>query len=333
MNNIDLNQDFIDKALKRLIVGVDCKDFQSMVITQPKKNRYFVADNGILNAKDKVGDVVFLGRILHGGIYENGAYISDDRAFSYEFSGDSLKVVSICTNQSFTIINYTNGMLNISLGKIPTKEIAIVLCTTKSMQYYVDVLKSIAPFIGKYLFKNNTHAKASVIGFSSLDSNHLGISYDTQSLEDSLNRIKTKDSDTRMLNLSLIKAMKDFTKDNHLKKEIYLITDASASDPHNEQKMLSITKNLNLNISKNSGGSDENNVKIHCFSIHKDLDFLKNLATITNGRYYHIQDDYSFKKTLLTQINDEVEIDMLEIDKQIRPSKAHKLPDPDNPPS
>ena len=121
------------------------------------------------------------------------------------------------------------------------------------MQKYNAALKEIAPFIAQNIFKDGqNYAKISLVYFSGLDSTELGTFYDEQSFTKALNKIKSKNSQTKMLNLSLIKAMSNFTKDNGLTKEIYLISNAKPSDMQNSQKVLTLTQNLNQNIVKNS---------------------------------------------------------------------------------
>lgn len=134
--------------------------------------------------------------------------------------------------------------------------------------------------------------------------------------------------------------MRNFTKDNGLKKEVYLITNGASDDLHKEEKMLAMTKNLNANIVKNSKENLDNRVKIHIFALKPfqslktqkaNIEFLQNLAKITGGTYNEANNAYDFKKQILTLSNDGKPFDMRELDNTIRPSKNHKIYDPDNP--
>ena len=112
---------------------------------------------------------------------------------------------------------------------------------------------------------------------------------------------------------------------------IILYTNGSPGDMLKADKMLAMTKNLNANITKNTATNADNRVKIHAFALSPNLEFLKNVAKITGGTYNEANNSYDFKKQILTLSNGGKPFDMGDIDNQIRPSKTHKIYDPDNP--
>lgn len=72
--------------------------------------------------------------------------------------------------------------------------------------------------MAKHIFKDEigeAYAKIKLVTFSS---------YDVKDFDD-VNTLPTKRGSSKMVNYALIAAMSHFTKDNGLKKEIYLITD------------------------------------------------------------------------------------------------------------
>ena len=322
--------------------------------------------------------VVFNGEVLHGGIYEQNLYFSADRKFSYALkSGDSnasdtqgndtahdsqhtpikgtLEVKAICEKQGFTITNFTNGDFGLNLSNNPTKEVAIVLNVNSSMWRYTSALKDIAPYLAKHILGKDSHgkdshkggensansghfAKISLITFSYVRVSDLGTFYDALAFANALNSAKGVESKDNIINSALVGAMANFTKDNGLKKEIYLITNGGADDSHKEEQMLQMTQNLNANIVKNTKTNADNAVKIHTFVLkpfsslqtHKaNAEFLKNLAKITGGTYNEVDNAYNFKKQILTLSNGGKPFDMRELNNEIRPSKTHKIYDPD----
>lgn len=331
---IKIDDDFINVSLKRLIVGATCEEGKASKLL-PQKGLIYVQDKQVLDASTLKGLLVFEGNILRGGIYEakNNYYISDTRDYTYTMEGSDLCIASICSSQSFVLKNFDekSNALGIKLSKNPTKEIGIVVCITKEMNGYIFALKEIAPFLAKHLFGGDgAYAKVTLVSFAGFDANDIGTFYDVQGLVDAINALNVVDSHTRMLYLSIIKAMQNFTKDNGLQKEIYLISNAEESDPQNLKRMLPLTENLNRNIAKHSDGSKENCVQIHCFSVINSIDSFKELSRITNGHFYYAHNSYDFKKNLLTQSSGGT-FDMREISTEIRPSKTHKMHD-DTPP-
>lgn len=337
----DITQDYMDKELHALIYGVDCND--STQIT-PRS----IAPKNIINANDKSiidtakytdsksRTIAFNGSVLYGGIFDNiqNLYLSADRKFSYALTNGALEIKAICEKQSFKISNFSNGDFNIYLSKNPTKEVAIALNVNTSMKGYIEAFKEIAPFIAKHILgdREKQYAKISLITFSHLKVLDLGTFYSADGFASALDRATgIKSMETNLINTAIIKSMKNFTKDNGLKKVVYVITDADSNDKKMAEDMLTLTKNLNANITKNTTSNADNRVKIHAFALSPNLEFLKNIAKITGGTYNEANNSYDFKKQILTLSNGGKPFDMRKLDNQIRPSKNHKIYNPDNP--
>ncbi len=284
----------------------------------------------------KTRAIAFNGIVLNGGIFDNreNLYMSADRKISYNLiESNTLEIKAVCEKQGFVITNFHNGDFGVRLSKNPTKEVAIAINFNNSTRSYTDALKDIAPFVAKHILGDTQkqYAKISLITFSYVRVLDLGTFYDAQDFADALLSAKGTDSATKMVNVALVEAMKNFTKDNGLKKEVYLITDGGPDDDHKAEKMLSMTKNLNANITKNTASNADNRVKIHAFALSPNLEFLKNIAKITGGSYHEANNSYDFKKQILTLSNDGKPFDKSELGNEIRPSKNHKIYDPNNP--
>ena len=336
-----IDEAYIDKELHTLIYGVDCGDGSQITPRSILPKSTINASNNSTIDSTKYTDsksraITFGGNILRGGIFDNSQnlYLSADRHISYALlEPNTLEIKAICEKQGFKINNFSNGDFGVRLSKNPTKEVAIAINLNHSTRKYTDALKDIAPFVAKHIL-GDTHeqyAKISLITFSYVRVLNLGTFYDVQDFADVLFSTKGTDSATKMVNVALIEAMKNFTKDNGLKKEVYLITDGGPDDDHKAEKMLSMTKNLNANITKNTATNTDNRVKIHTFALGKNLPFLKELARITGGSYNEVDNTYDFKKQILTLSNDGKPFDRSELGNEIRPSKNHKIYDPDDP--
>lgn len=339
-NDIEITEAFIEKALVRLIHGFSCNqpdDLMEDIIPSVDATYIQATDKSVIDANKNKGVIRFVGRFLSGGIWDSTAncYFSDTRDIMYRLEGTTLEVSAVCEKYTFHILNFNKDeqSFGIKLASKPAKEIAIVLNTARSMTDYIFALKDIAPLIAKHTFKDDNKdifAKIVLAIFAGWDARVLGTFYRSDTFIPAANHLGTLDADTRMLNLTLIRAMENFTKDNGLKKEIYLITNGVPSDTQNTTKMLTLTKNLNLNIARNSRGCLDNCVKIHTFALSKGLNYLKDLAQATDGKFYEINSIYDFKKNLLTLINDGAPFDIREIN-EIHAAKVLPLYDPNNP--
>lgn len=285
--------------------------------------------------------IIFDNTVLVGGIFDDkqSVYKSPDREISYTLTGETLTIKDIAQNTQFTITHFSQGDFNIYLSNNPTKEVAIVLNTNTSMGAYINALKDIAPFVGNHILgeRDKQFAKISLVTFTYTRLNDLGAFYEAEDFADALNsvnanRIKSFDN---IVNTALIMAMRNFTNANGLKKEIFLITNGAADDPHNLEKALFAAKSLKAQLTS----SDKDNLlKIHIFAIkpfnsHKSTDenirLLKNLANETGGTYNEIENVIELKEKVLLFSNDGKAFDKKEIGNEIRIIETQKLDDPD----
>ena len=348
IENIDdeaIDEAYIDKELHALIYGADCNDIVQITprSTSPKSTINANDKNTIDSAKytdAKSRAIAFGGNILRGGIFDNSQnlYLSPDRRISYAFTNgtldnSTLEIKAICEKQSFVIANFSNGDFGVRLSKNPTKEVAIALNVNTSMKGYIEAFKEISPFVAKHILgdREKQYAKISLVIFSNRGTENLGTFYDAQEFANAVNSVQAIKSTVVLTNAAIIRSIKNFTKDNGLKKEVYLIVAGSPDDTRNTQTMLNLTKSINASIVKNSPQNADNLVKIHAFALSPNLEFLKNIAKITGGTYNEANNSYDFKKQILTLSNGGKPFDMRKLDNQIRPSKTNKIYDPDNP--
>ncbi|MGI0406369.1 hypothetical protein ACRE1U_03545 [Helicobacter himalayensis] len=334
----EVDENLIKNTLPNLIYGFECNQMQK--VSHFDSSVLWVKDKdkvNVQNISNKFRYIRFAGEILNGGIWDAQAqaYVSANRQFMYFLKGSNLIVQSVCDKQQFFLSNYDkqSDNLHLKLRTKPTKEIAIVLNVANSMRDYVLAFKEIAPSLAKHIFKEgeDVYAKITLVSFSSNDIKDFDDVFNAQDFTKDVNTLQTTNTQSQMINYALIKAMSHFTKDNGLKKEIYLISDSGLNDAHNAQRMLKLTKNLNDNSVFNSKGTKENWVKIHTFSLKQNIAFLENLSKETEGNFYAPKSIYDFKKTLLNLSNDGKDVDPSEIHNAIIPSKTHKIYDPDNP--
>ncbi len=351
MQNIDddkIDEAYIDKELHALIYGADCSEGGARITprsTSPKStinagNQAIIDTAKYADTKSRA--IAFSGTVLSGGIIDNTSnanlYLSADRKISYALingtlDSGTLEIKAICEKQSFKIANFRNGDFGVWLSKNPTKEVAIALNVNASMSGYIEAFKEIAPFVAKHILgdREKQYAKISLITFSHLDVVDLGTFYSASDFANATNSAKGIKSNTILINTAIIKSMKNFTKDNGLKKEVYIISNGDSGDMKMAEIMLNLTKSINANITKNTTSNADNRVKIHAFALSPNLEFLKNIAKITGGSYNEANNSYDFKKQILTLSNDGKAFDMRELSNEIRPSKNHKIYDPNNP--
>ena len=338
----DITQDYMDKELHALIYGVDCNDSTQITprSTSPKSTINANDNNTIDSSKytdAKSRSIAFGGNVLYGGIFDNSQnlYMSADRKISYNLiESNTLEIKAICEKKGFVITNFRNGDFGVNLSKNPTKEVAIALNVNTSMRGYIEAFKEIAPFVAKHILgdREKQYAKISLVTFSHLKVLDLGTFYNANDFTRALDKaVGIKSEETNLINTAIIKSMKNFTKDNGLKKVVYVITDADSNDKKMAEDMLTLTKNLNANITKNTATNADNRVKIHAFALSPNLEFLKNIAKITGGTYNEANNSYDFKKQILSLSNDGKPFDRSELGNEIRPSKNHKIYDPDDP--
>ena len=85
--------------------------------------------------------------------------------------------------------------------------------------------------------------------------------------------------------------MRNFTKDNGLSKEIYLMTDEPGDDNERTQEVIDMAKNFGASIlrsisAKSNSEHFDNSVKINVISINSDLQNLKIYAQETGGKFF-----------------------------------------------
>lgn len=350
VENIDdeaIDEAYIDKELHALIYGADCScGAQATPRSAHPKSAINASNNSTIDSTKytdtKTRSIAFNGSVLYGGIFDNTSnanlYLSADRRISYALTNGTLdngtlEIKAICEKQRFKISNFRNGDFGIYLSHNPTKEVAIALNVNTSMKGYIEAFKEIAPFVAKHILgdREKQYAKISLVIFSNRGTENLGTFYDVQEFANTVNSVQAIKSTVVLTNAAIIRSIKNFTKDNGLKKEVYLIVAGSPDDTRNTQTMLNLTKSINASIVKNSPQNADNLVKIHAFALSPNLEFLKNIAKITGGTYNEANNSYDFKKQILTLSNGGKPFDMRKLDNQIRPSKTNKIYDPDNP--
>lgn len=353
-NNI---QKELDK-LRSLIVGFSCEKFEPRVEKLGSFGQIYANAGGILNLDsmplqkrnlERKKNIYFFGSRLVGGIWneEKQAFFSDDLRYKYEMNllKNELKITAICENKSFLVNGFFKGDFNLNFSQNPKREIAILINSTKKNSKAFCALSDILESICKYIFKADEYSKIVLGHFSSLNAIICGEFYNAENFINSYNQIKIIDSDTRMLNLAIMRAISHFTKDNKLKKEVYLLNLKDPSDPHNEEKMLNLARTINQNIITNSNNSDEYCVKINTFdttalaietSLDKFLpkpkessDFMQKIAEITGGQFFAPNNEFELKLALLSAIsNGKSTFADINV---IHSSKANKCYDPNNP--
>lgn len=328
MENIDDNFTLQDalKELSPLVNGMNCDVAASLI--SPRKSYVYATENDVIDALTQGGRLVFEGRVLRLGIYDvkTGKYKSDDGYFEFSLNESELEVYSICSKSSFKVLNFSkdNNSFGIKFGDTPSIEFALVVNTAKSMQKYIGYLKQMAPRIAENIFLSDSLSKATLVTFSSLNVNDLGTFTSKDEFVSAIKGIDVVDSQTRMVNLSLIKAMQNFTKDNGLDKIVLLITDGEQDDPHNAKTMIELTQNLNKNRAAFDVGCVPNCVMIHTLALSEGLSYLSEMSSISGGRYYQISNSYEFEEAIVELLTN------TDMSKEIRIIKNRKMHD--NPP-
>lgn len=285
--------------------------------------------------------IIFDNNVLMGGIFDEAQnlYKSPDREILYTLTGETLTIKDIAQNTQFTIKHFSQGDFNIYLSNNPTKEVAIVLNTNKSMSAYIEALKGIAPFVGNHILgeREKQFAKISLVTFTYIRLSDLGTFYDAEDFSEAINGVSVNRlaSSDNMVNLGLIMGMRNFSNANGLKKEVFLITNGASDDPQNLERVLFTAKNLKAKL---TGGNKDNLLKIHIFAIKpfnsrksasENIRLLKNLANATGGTYNEIENPVELKEKVLLFSNDGKAFDKKEIGNEIRIIETQKLDDPD----
>ena len=336
----EINQEFIDTILCDLIKGQTCMSSSQQTIVEPTPGSIYARDQDSIEAAGKTGPVVFEGEVLRGGCQTGeNQYISDNGKLRYSLKDEVLTVTGICTRHQLTITGFkmAEQSLGIRLCAGFGKEVAIVVNTAQSMWDYVVAFKGIAANVAKYLLKSDSgsrfYGKVTLVSTRYLWTQSHGTFYQPEQFAKAAGELDGMGTETRMIFYALVNAMKHFTKDNGLKKEIILITDGLPSDKGQADTMLALTKNLNQNIARNSQGCKDYCVKIHTFALADGLDYLKDLAEATEGSFHRPASVLEFKKQLLKVCNEGEEVFPGDLDNEIHCSKINKMHDDSDAPS
>ena len=289
---------------------------------------YYPKNGELIVEQDKAG-IYFNGRMLRGGVLSSDkkSYIDAKGDIFYEFEGRILSASSLCEKFSFGISDFKNCDFGINLAN-SGKEVALIFSSCVNMGDYTLAFLEIAKDFMGNLLKNNGFLKLSLINFYGDEAKDCGTFYDVESFVKEVQKIKKTSYKDRLLSYALINALKNFTKDNNLAKEIYLLSDGESAQRVND-KLLSLLNTLNKNLIKGESG-EKNKVKVHSCSIGGNYKFLKNISLESGGEYALIATPYEFQKQLLTLSNNGF-FDKRQLDNKIHSAKAQKIHD-DNPP-
>ena len=267
---------------------------------------YHAGDKDIIIDSDHNGEVIFDGIKLNGGVWDENkqAYIdSSNNSISYKLNESTLTLTILKGNKALTIKNYdiNKQSLNISLSKNPGKEVAIVIDTTGSMYDDIEVAKESAKAIAQNIFRSNlnnnepnnknseVYSKISIVTFSDNNIKTLGSYNNYNSFQKGINQVYEQGGGREYHFAAILEGMSNFTKDNGLSKEIYLMTDESGDDNHRMSEVINKAKNFGSSISLRSAFNDkskfDNSVKINIISINNNHLNLKRLSDETNGLY------------------------------------------------
>ena len=267
---------------------------------------YHAGDKDIIIDSDHSGEVIFDGIKLNGGVWDENkqAYIdSSNNSISYKLNESTLTLTILKGNKTLTIKNYdiNKQSLNISLSKNPGKEVAIVIDTTGSMYDDIEATKESAKAIAQNIFRSNlnnnepnnknseVYSKISIVTFSDNNIKTLGSYNNYNSFQKGINQVYEQGGGREYHCAAILEGMSNFTKDNGLSKEIYLMTDESGDDNHRMSEVINKAKNFGSSISLRSAFNDkskfDNSVKINIISINNNHLNLKRLSDDTNGLY------------------------------------------------
>ena len=267
---------------------------------------YHAGDKDIIIDSDHNGEVIFDGIKLNGGVWDENkqAYIdSSNNSISYKLNESTLTLTILKGNKTLTIKNYdiNKQSLNISLSKNPGKEVAIVIDTTGSMYDDIEAAKESAKAIAQNIFRSNlnnnepnnknseVYSKISIVTFSDNNIKILGSYNNYNSFQKGINQVYEQGGGREYHCAAILEGMSNFTKDNGLSKEIYLMTDESGDDNHRMSEVINKAKNFGSSISLRSAfnykSKFDNSVKINIISINNNHLNLKRLSDETNGLY------------------------------------------------
>lgn len=336
----EINQELFDTLLCDLIKGQTCTSSSPQTIVEPTPGIIYAKDRDTIDAAGKAGPVVFDGEVLRGGCQTGeNQYISDNGRVRYSLGGDVLTVTGACTGHQLTITGFdvAERSLGIRLCTGFGREVAIVVNTVQSMRDYVMAFKGIAANVAKYILKSDSdsrfYGKVTLVSTRYLWTQSQGTFYQPEPFAKAASELDVIGTETRMIFYSLVTAMRHFTKDNGLKKEVILITDGLPSDKGQADRVLALTKNLNQNIARNSGDCRDYCVKIHTFALADGLDYLQDLSMATEGVFHRPASVIDFKRQLLQLCNEGQDVFPGDLDNEIHYSKINKMHDDSDDPA
>ena len=279
---------------------------------------YHAGDKDIIEDSDGKGEVYFNNTQLIGGIFDKDkssnsikVYLSEDKNKNIEYHLDEnskvLKVIDKNNNNAELTINNFNKeekSLNINLADNLGKEVSIVIDTTGSMWDDIETTKSKALTIAKNIFRensskdlaqSNTFSKISIVTFSDNNIKTIGTYYNYNSFQSGINSVNIENGGTEYHCAAMIEGMSNFTKDNGLDKQIFLMTDESGDDNHRMDEVIAMANNFGKEMTtftrmmssftNSSKIIYDNSVKINVISINSNLSHLKRLSDETGGLF------------------------------------------------
>ncbi|WP_239818493.1 VWA domain-containing protein [Campylobacter sp. RM5004] len=257
---------------------------------------YYVRNGKVtIDDKDGKGQVIFNGSTLEGGSYDEDrkVYIdAKDTSITYELK-DNNDLIVTKGDSSITIRNFKkseDGFLNINLKDNPGKEVAIVIDTTGSMGDDIATCKANAKIIASNIFKENFYSKISIVTYNDNDIKTIGTYTDYQGFLGGINSVNLQYGGTEYTMAAILEGMSRFTPNNHLSKEVYVMTDEPGDDNHRRDEVEGRAKIFyvaGLRNANNTNKYEDNSVKINFIAIRNEFEHFKDLAKNTNGMYFN----------------------------------------------
>ena len=168
----------------------------------------------------------------------------------------------------------------------------------------IETTKSKALTIAKNIFRensskdlaqSNTFSKISIVTFSDNNIKTIGTYYNYNSFQSGINSVNIENGVTEYHCAAMIEGMSNFTKDNGLDKQIFLMTDESGDDNHRMDEVIAMANNFGKEMTtftrmmssftNSSKIIYDNSVKINVISINSNLSHLKRLSDETGGLF------------------------------------------------
>ncbi|PSM51233.1 VWA domain-containing protein [Campylobacter blaseri] len=259
---------------------------------------YYAGDKDIIEDSDGKGEVHFNNINLTGAKEKvkdkKDTYEDDKFIYKYNESSLTLKVLTKDEKQSLTIKNYKKDEKSLGINLIDKlgKEVAIVIDTTGSMGDDIQTAKNNAKLIANNIFKSNTdknvYSKISIVTFSDNNIRTIGTYDNYASFQSGINSVNIEYGGREYHCAAMIEGMRNFTPNNGLSKEIYLMTDEGGDDNHRMNEVIAMANNFGVSLSRSLDNSNvyDNSVKINIISINSNMEHLKNYSDKTGGLYF-----------------------------------------------